>query len=326
VRRSSTTLALSLTATLLVSLAACSPGGSSTAGGECIPSGAGSDSISVDGAFGSVPTIEFDSPLTTDATERTVLEEGEGETAANGDTVLIEYTVLNAETGTELATTGFTGENTERFPIDTDTQQLIGFSKLLNCSTPGTRLVGVIPPTDGFGEQGVPELSLTGSESLVFVIDVVEIVAAAAPPLERAEGESQPAPEGFPTIKLAEDGAPTITLPGGEPPAEFDLAVLILGSGAVVEDGQTVTVQYTGLNWNTGEIFDSSWQRGAPAEFPTSGVIQGFRDALVGQTVGSQVIAIIPPALGYGPAGGTPDGSIGPNDTIVFVVDILGVS
>lgn len=325
-RRSSTTLAFTLTATLLVSLAACSPGGSSTAGGECIPSGAGSDSVSVDGAFGSVPTIEFDSPLTADATERTVLEEGEGETAANGDTVLIEYTVLNAETGAELATTGFNGENTERFPIDTDTQQLIGFSKLLNCSTPGTRLVGVIPPVDGFGEQGIPELSLTGSESLVFVIDVVEIVAAAAPPLERAEGESQPAPEGFPTIELAEDGAPTITLPGGEPPAEFDLAVLILGTGAVVEDGQTVTVQYTGVNWNTGEIFDSSWQRGAPAEFPTGGVIPGFRDALVGQTVGSQVIAIIPPALGYGPAGGTPDGSIGPDDTIVFVVDILGVS
>ena len=84
------------------------------------------------------------------------------------------------------------------------------------------------------------------------------------------------------------------------------------------------TVTHSVDNWNTGEIFDSSWQRGAPATFPTDGVIQGFRDALVGQTVGSQVIAIIPPDLGYGPQGGTPDGSIGAEDTIVFVVDILG--
>ncbi len=325
-RRSSAFISLGLSAGLLVSLVACAPGGSSTAEGECAPAGAASDSVSVDGAFGSVPVIEFDGPLLADVTQRTVLVQGEGDSASNGDTVLIEYTVLNGETGVELASTGFTGENAERFPIDTTSDQLVGFSLLLDCATPGTRVAGVIPPSDGFGEQGVPELGLTGSEALVFVIDVVEIVPPAEPPLERATGESQPAPDGFPTLELAENGAPTITLPGGEPPTEFDLAVLILGDGATVEEGQTVTVHYTGLNWNTGQVFDSSWERGAPAEFPTSGVIQGFRDALVGQTVGSQVIAIIPPDLGYGPSGGTPDGSIGPDDVIVFVVDILATS
>lgn len=322
-RRRSALLSSGLSAALLVSLAACAPGGTAPADGDCAPSGAASDAVSVDGAFGSVPSIEFEGPLTSEATERTVLEQGEGDAATNGDTVVIEYTVLNGETGAELATTGFTGENAERFPIDTESQQLVGFSLLLDCATPGTRLAGVIPPADGFGDQGVPELGLTGSESLVFVIDVVSIVP---PPLERAEGEPQEAPEGFPTVELAENGAPTITLPEGEPFTEFDLAVLILGDGPVVEDGQTVTVQYTGLNWNTGQIFDSSWERGVPADFPTSGVIQGFRDALVGQTVGSQVIAIIPPDLGYGPSGGTPDGSIGPDDVIVFVVDILAAS
>ncbi len=322
-RRRSALLSSGLSAALLVSLAACAPGGTAPADGDCAPSGAASDAVSVDGAFGSVPAIEFEGPLTSEATERTVLEQGEGDAATNGDTVVIEYTVLNGETGAELATTGFTGENAERFPIDTESQQLVGFSLLLDCATPGTRLAGVIPPADGFGDQGVPELGLTGSESLVFVIDVVSIVP---PPLERAEGEQQEAPEGFPTVELAENGAPTITLPEGEPFTEFDLAVLILGDGPVVEDGQTVTVQYTGLNWNTGQIFDSSWERGVPADFPTSGVIQGFRDALVGQTVGSQVIAIIPPDLGYGPSGGTPDGSIGPDDVIVFVVDILAAS
>ncbi len=322
-RRRTALLSSGLSAALLVSLAACAPGGTAPADGDCAPSGAASDAVSVEGGFGEVPTIEFDGPLTSEATQRTILEQGEGEAAANGDTVVIEYTVLNGETGAELATTGFTGDNAERFPIDTESVQLVGFSLLLDCATPGTRLAGVIPPAEGFGDAGVPELSLTGTEALVFVIDVVSIVP---PPLERAEGESQDAPEGFPTVELAENGAPTITLPGGEPFSEFDLAVLILGDGPVVEDGQTVTVQYTGMNWNTGEIFDSSWERGTPADFPTSGVIQGFRDALVGQTVGSQIIAIIPPDLGYGPSGGTPDGSIGATDTIVFVVDILAAS
>lgn len=315
-------IATGLAAGLLVSLAACAPSGTITAEG-CVGPGDASGAVSVDGGFGSVPAIEFESPLSSETTERTVLVQGSGDAAVNGDTVLIEYSVLNGETGAELASTGFTGENAEQFPIDTAGDQLVGFSLLLECAQPGTRLAGVIPPAEGFGEQGVPELSLSGTESLVFVIDVVEIVA---PPLERAEGAAQDSPAGFPTVVLADDGAPTVTLPDTAPPAEFDLAVLILGDGAVVVDGQTVTVHYTGINWNTGEIFDSSWERGTPADFPTSGVIQGFRDSLVGQTVGSQIIAIIPPDLGYGPSGGTPDGSIGATDTIVFIVDILGAN
>jgi peptidylprolyl isomerase len=83
-------------------------------------------------------------------------------------------------------------------------------------------------------------------------------------------------------------------------------------------------VHYTGINWNTKKVFDSSWERGEPATFVTSQVIPGFTKALVGQKVGSQVIAIIPPADGYGEAGSGED--IGGTDTIVFVVDILGTS
>lgn len=316
-----TPLAL-LTAGLLVSLAACAPSDGSSDGAPegCAEPGDVSRSVAVDGGFGAAPEISFEGPLEVATTQRTVLIEGEGDRAENGDTVLIEYSVLNGETSDELASTGFTGANAEEFPVDTDSGQLAGFSRLIECANAGTRLVGVIPPTEGFGEAGVPELQLTGSEALVFVIDVVEVLDA---PLARAEGTANEAPEGFPEVTFAENGEPTIVIPEEEPPAEFDLAVLIEGDGPVVAEGATVTVHYTGINWNTGEVFDSSWARGAPASFSTSGVIVGFRDALVGQTVGSQVIAIIPPELGYGPAGGTPDGSIGADDTIVFVVDIL---
>jgi len=82
-------------------------------------------------------------------------------------------------------------------------------------------------------------------------------------------------------------------------------------------------VQYTGVKWSDGTVFDSSWEAGAPTSFQTTGVVDGFRQALEGQTVGSQVVVVIPPAFGYG------EGEINDADlkgeTLVFVVDILGV-
>ena len=94
------------------------------------------------------------------------------------------------------------------------------------------------------------------------------------------------------------------------------------GDGETVADGASVTVHYTGVIWATGETFDSSWTRGEPATFSTSGVVEGFSAALVGQTVGSQVLAVIPPAQGYGDT--PPESSgIGATDTLVFVIDIL---
>ena len=75
------------------------------------------------------------------------------------------------------------------------------------------------------------------------------------------------------------------------------------GDGEVVQPGDTVTVQYKGVLWRNGEMFDSSWSRGAPASFQTTGVVKGFQKALEGQKVGSQVIAIVPPADGYGTQG-----------------------
>jgi peptidylprolyl isomerase len=98
------------------------------------------------------------------------------------------------------------------------------------------------------------------------------------------------------------------------------------GDGEVVADGATVTVQYYGINWNTATVFDQSWTGGGPTSFSTAGVVEGFAKGMIGQTVGSQVIVVIPPELGYGPSGGSPDAGIGADDTIVFVIDILATA
>jgi hypothetical protein len=113
--------------------------------------------------------------------------------------------------------------------------------------------------------------------------------------------------------------------PEADAPTELGVETLIKGDGATVQAGDTVTVQYQGVIWNTGEIFDESWSRGAPATFSTDQVITGFADGMVGQTVGSQTVVVIPPADGYGEAG-APQAGISGTDTLVFVIDILAVS
>lgn len=137
--------------------------------------------------------------------------------------------------------------------------------------------------------------------------------------MTRASGAAQPATEGYPTVKLDSDGAPSITPLTTAPPAEFGVATLIKGAGAVVSATDIVTVQYAGWLWD-GTAFDSSWMRGEPAQFSLEQVVPGFTKAIAGQTIGSQVIAILPPADGYGESG---SGSIPPNATLIFVVDIL---
>lgn len=313
VRRSSSFTALGLSAGLLVSLAACAPS-STTADADCLPSGAAADAVSVDGAFGSTPVTEFEAPLTAESTERRVLEAGEGDAAANGDTIVFEYTLYNGETGAEIETTGFGGATPATFTIDTASEQFVGISQALECSTPGSRLAIVVPPADGFGAEGVPALELSGSESLLFVVDVIEVET---PPEPVTPGEWT---EGVPEIDLGAT-PPVVTLPEGGAPDELLLAVLEQGDGDVVAADSTVLVDYQGTSWQTGEVFDQSYGA-SPATFPVTGVIQGFSAALVGQQVGTTLVVTIPAALAYGddpeahPLGG---------QDLLFLVSIIDI-
>jgi FKBP-type peptidyl-prolyl cis-trans isomerase len=139
----------------------------------------------------------------------------------------------------------------------------------------------------------------------------------------RASGEAQEPQAGFPTVES--DGRPTVTLPGTEAPTELQVETLIKGDGPVVEDGAQVTVQYQGSLWKDGTVFDESWKRGEPTTFGTGQVIPGFAAGIVGQTVGSQTVVVIPPAEGYGEAG-APQAGIAGDDTLVFVIDILAAN
>ncbi|HEX5331887.1 MAG TPA: FKBP-type peptidyl-prolyl cis-trans isomerase [Cellulomonas sp.] len=118
---------------------------------------------------------------------------------------------------------------------------------------------------------------------------------------------------------------PTLTFPDASAPAELEVLVLSRGDGDLVEAGDDLVVHYLGQTW-AGQVFDNSYDRGSSINFPigVGAVIGGWDEGLVGQQIGSRVLLSIPPHLGYGDRG-VPAAGIKGGDTLVFVVDIVGV-
>ena len=126
----------------------------------------------------------------------------------------------------------------------------------------------------------------------------------------------------LPSVTGGISQSPTISKPTGPPPSGLEIRDLSLGTGVMAANSSTVTVQYTGISWSDGSTFDSSWQRGQAATFGLSRVIPGWQQGLLGMKVGGRRLLVIPPSLGYGASG---SGTIKPNETLVFVVDLLAV-
>ena len=315
-------LPLLTSAALLAALTACSsdaPEPSSTNASDVCSatSGSASDAVDVGGDVGATPSVTFEGGLAPERTERSTVVEGDGDEVEPGSTVEVAYVLYNAENEQLLASAGFDGAPTEVFSADTELY-LPGLAKTIGCASVGSRVVSVIPPVDAFGESGNQTLGVGAGESLVVVMDVQGVVPT------KAWGEDQPVQDGMPQVTLAEDGAPTVAIPSAEPPTDLQLAVLKKGDGDEVPQSATVTVQYHGVQWDTGEVFDQSWGQ-VPTSFSLDGVVPGFAQAIAGQTVGSQILAVIPPALAYGEASDA-SGSPLAGKTLVFVIDILAIN
>lgn len=118
---------------------------------------------------------------------------------------------------------------------------------------------------------------------------------------------------------------PSVTIPAGQPPAALQITDITEGTGAEATKGSTVAVHYVGVSWSTGKQFDASWDRGDTFGFALGAgqVIQGWDEGVAGMKVGGRRELVIPPHMGYGARGA--GGVIGPNETLVFVVDLLDV-
>lgn len=280
--------------------------------GECAVAGSASDSIEVRGDFGSNLTLETETPIQAEALQRTVLESGEGTVIAEGDTFVGHLNIFAGSNGEPYA------QEATRHVLDSEGLATWYFDTI-KCAGAGDRIASTVPALDMLGEGGGAAAGIADEDTMIVVVDLRAVLSAGA---GRAVGSAQELPADFPQVTLTENGAPTVTIPAevaGQ--AEFAVAASILGNGAEVEVGQTVLVQYQSLIARTGEVFEDSWG-GEAVSFPLDEVIPGFRDGLVGQTVGSQVVIIVPPGSGYAEEDLEFMG-LQATDVMVYVVDIL---
>lgn len=279
---------LSVAAAAVLLLAGCSGSGSEEQtpdasatpdAGQCqsaLADAPAPDGLEVTGDFQAPVEVTLPSGYAPSDLQRTTLIEGSGEQVRAGDVLKANYTLIDAASGEVQL------QSLDTAPDGMDTlvasQQIFGAS--LECATIGSRTVSSFP-AGTLGE---------GSPAFVLVADAIEELPT------RADGTEVAPVEGMPTVTFADDGAPTITMPEAPAPTEVRIENLREGDGDVVNAGDQVIVQYTGALYDGGTVFDSSWERGTPAEFVTNQVVDGFRQALEGQTVGSQVVVVIPPA------------------------------
>jgi peptidylprolyl isomerase len=281
-----------------------------------------SPGVSVKGQFGSNPTVSIPKLTAGKSLAVKTLVKGTGPALTKSDAFVGNYAVyIWSGKTSKLAESTFASKSPALF----SGQLLPGLETALQGKKMGSRVLAVIPPAQGYGKTGNSQAGVTANDTLVFVVDMIKEFANNA----SASGSKVSSGGGsLPSVTAKAGAAPTITIPkSAKPPSGLVTKTLIKGSGPAVTKGQTVVSQYVGVIWRTGKVFDSSWSRAQPCGFTIgatpSQVITGWDKGLIGQTVGSRVLLIVPPADGYGKTGSSQAGIKG-TDTLVFVVDILG--
>ena len=308
-------------AVLVSTLAACGAADERAGCAPLLQPGDASRAVNAEGELGTQPTVTFPKPLVTKDGQVTELVRGEGEVISRGEVADAQVSFFNGEDGQLLTATGYE-ENPETFLRRTaSADDPIG--KALACTAVGSRVVYTTTVEEIYGADN-PQIPLENEATLVLVFDVEGAFPG------RANGAPQLGQNGMPAVVLAPNGRPGISVPSEDPPTELRVAVLKKGNGDEVAEGDQVVLHYTGVLWEDETVFDSSWETGVPATFTAAsfeddpaGVVPGLAEALIGQTVGSQVVVAIPPDQGY-PEGQQP-ASIPEGSTMVFVFDVLGI-
>lgn len=263
-----------------------------------------------------VPRVDVAAPLNVAETGFVDLITGSGPRLhASAQAVRLDVALYDAASGDRVANTAFDPAVSQVRTLSDWTTQIPGLEEALACAAGGSRvLVGL--DAEGAGASLLQGLGMAVDGSMIAVVDVSDVF------LTQAEGTFVfHTDRGLPTVVRAPDGRPGVTVPEVAAPTDLITRVLIEGTGEVVTAYAPFLVNYTGVLWDDGTVFDSSWGN-APATFTLDGLIPGVSEALEGQRVGSQVMVVVPPELGYGDNG---SGTVPAGATLVFVFDILGI-
>ena len=273
------------------------------------------------GAFGADPQISLpNGNPPSDLVIRTLIQ-GSGPVVRSDDLALV-YVEGKVWAGDREVFDSYTDRQPQSVPLATG--GVLPAWKQLAGQRVGSRVLMVVPPADGFGSQGNSQLNILGGDTLVFVFDLLSAVSENAA-AHGASASYHPA-SGMPTVSAGTNGTsgPKITIPAkATAPTKLVVDTLIRGTGQPLTSGQTVVVQYTGVVWRSGQVFDSSYETSTPDSFVLgqNQVIPGWEQGLGGVRVGSRVLLIVPPALAYGDQAEPP--YIEDNDTLVFVIDVI---
>ena len=284
---------------------------------DCTPVSQASEStqklVTATGEVGTAPDVEVLTPIHVSKGVSWQPVTGEGTPVTSlGQVVGIDLSLFNGTSGDAVFESSYDPSSPQLFTLTGLDQTLPGVADLLECAQAGSRVIFTLP-AKGFAPETLAGFQLTDSDTLVGVVDVHDVYLA------RANGADQfHTGTGLPSVVRAPDGQPGVVVPDSAAPTDTVVQVVKKGDGAEVEADSLVLVHYTAVRWNDRELVGSTWNDASPAGVQPSAGSQPFAADLEGQTVGSQVMVIVPSG-GEESGGGDADGTI-------YVVDILGIA
>lgn len=288
---------------------------SSSSGGDAL----GWDTAEVSGEVGTEATVKFDGEVTDSTQSTKVLEEGDGDTVEEGDSLILQTVIADGTTQKTVASS-YTDHQPQVVSLSSQVQKL--FLDALSGKTIGSRVAVYAPAEAIFGAAGNPQLGISQKDPILIVFDLI------GQPVTKPDGKKHAAPSWFPSIEKTKGVISGLGFKGTPKPGDkLRSASLFDGTGPVVKKGQTIFARYLGEVYDGKQPFDENFSGTDPAAFQigAGAVIKGWDDTLVGQRVGSEVVLAIPPKDGYGKAGKS-DAGIKGTDTLYFVVDIVGAA
>jgi FKBP-type peptidyl-prolyl cis-trans isomerase len=266
----------------------------------------------VSGKYGEKPTVKADPKKKPDAKLRSaVLVEGKGPKVAKGDLLVADY-LGQVYASNKVFDNSYDRGQPAGFQIGSG-QVIKGWDKTLVGVKAGSRVLMVIPPADGYGTPGNAQAGIKGTDSLVFVVDVIASYGKSG---SKAKATPVAAiPPGTPKADGALGSQPKVTVPKGTaPPKAPKVTVLAKGDGPAIARNKLAIVQYEAVNW-AGQPLDSTWKTGVPQGFPIGAQGQSSPfDQLAGVPVGSRVMLVLPAQQGGNPA----------QDSVAVAIDVIG--
>lgn len=268
------------------------------------------------------PTVTFDAPLVATATGAKVIVEGKGDEIKENQNIKFKSVAYKAEDASLLGS-GFAGEPVTLPTNEEFKAQLPALYETLMQAKVGSWVAMVEPAAEAAPAEGAsPSASPSAAKAeTVVVLKVVatEPIPEASKKLGADEVKKLKDEGSLPAFEM-KDSKPAITIPKDKDvPAGLVVDVIKEGTGKVATATSDVSAHYTGVRWEDGKQFDSSYDRGEPSDFNLSGVIPGWTQGLEGLKAGTQVMLTIPTDLAYAGSAGAPEGPL------VFFVELKEV-